>query len=394
MTREMARLLISPSNAWPRLRQDYDHHPFAFLVPLLLLPLLPAACLFIGTTQVGWSLPGNDSVQHLSSGSALLLATMCYLGFVAGVVIMGLFVRWVLFRTPSRPSVPGSLTFTTAIAVPLMLAGIVALVPWRILLLLAAAAACAYSVRLLFTGLPLFMRMQERQTLFYAFCILGVGFLTLLTTAFIFIEFWGKAWPAAASTCAEAQPAFSVPVRNRYNSSWPNGLASLGNCAAAPSIFSAKPVARAIFSGRPWAMTRSTNWLPFIRGIAWSVRRMSSSGVAVRISRARLPESALSTEQPRSSSIAAVLFNTSGSSSTTSTRQDKRTRSLSLGACGIAPLPVRALSGVRGTAGIQMFAVVPTPGWLSRVSRPPSCSARPSTIDRPSPVPRPIPLVV
>ena len=76
MTREMARLLISPSNAWPRLRQDYDHHPFAFLVPLLLLPLLPAACLFIGTTQVGWSLPGNDSVQHLSSGSALLLATM------------------------------------------------------------------------------------------------------------------------------------------------------------------------------------------------------------------------------------------------------------------------------------------------------------------------------
>ena len=81
-------------------------------------------------------------MQHLSSGSALLLATMCYLGFVAGVVIMGFFVRWVLFRTPSRPSVPGSLTFTTAIAVPLMLAGIVALVPWRILLLLAAAAAC------------------------------------------------------------------------------------------------------------------------------------------------------------------------------------------------------------------------------------------------------------
>ncbi|MFH4032246.1 hypothetical protein WAI50_20625, partial [Acinetobacter baumannii] len=62
---------------------------------------------------------------------------------VAGVVIMGLFVRWVLFRTPSRPSVPGSLTFTTAIAVPLMLAGIVALVPWRILLLLAAPTCCS-----------------------------------------------------------------------------------------------------------------------------------------------------------------------------------------------------------------------------------------------------------
>ncbi|MGA4816180.1 hypothetical protein ACPA9J_18310 [Pseudomonas aeruginosa] len=77
-------------------------------------------------------MPGNDSGATPLQRQRLPLATMCYLGFVAGVVIMGFFVRWVLFRHAVAPSVPGSLTFTTAIAVPLMLAGIVALVPRRI----------------------------------------------------------------------------------------------------------------------------------------------------------------------------------------------------------------------------------------------------------------------
>ncbi|VFT48173.1 Uncharacterised protein [Pseudomonas aeruginosa] len=118
---------------------------------------------------------------------------MCYLGFVAGVVIMGLFVRWVLFRTPSRPSVPGSLTFTTAIAVPLMLAGdrrpgALADPPAA-----GRAAACAYS------GTP----AVHRPAAVHCACRSGrhcstpsassaFGFLTLLTTAFIFIEFWGQ----------------------------------------------------------------------------------------------------------------------------------------------------------------------------------------------------------
>ncbi|MNG33832.1 hypothetical protein D3C84_1201670 [compost metagenome] len=45
---------------------------------------------------------------------------------------------------------------------------------------------------LLFKGLPIFMRLSPRASMFYASCILGVGFLALLTTAFMFIEFWGQ----------------------------------------------------------------------------------------------------------------------------------------------------------------------------------------------------------
>jgi hypothetical protein len=84
------------------------------------------------------------------------------------------------------------MAFTTTIAVPLMLAGVVALVPSRWLMLLAAALATACSAFLLFSGLPVFMHLRQRKAVFYAGCILGFGFLALLTTAFAFLELWGQ----------------------------------------------------------------------------------------------------------------------------------------------------------------------------------------------------------
>ena len=121
-------LLTQPKHAWGDLSASVDRHPRAFVPLWLALPLIPAICLFIGTTQVGWRLPGNDQTQYLSASSGSLLALWCYLGFLCGVVIMAYLVRWVLFRTESRPDIGRSMAFTTTIAVPLMLAGVAALV--------------------------------------------------------------------------------------------------------------------------------------------------------------------------------------------------------------------------------------------------------------------------
>ena len=185
-------LLTQPKHAWGDLSASVDRHPRGFVPLWLALPLVPAICLFIGTTQVGWRLPGNDQTQYLSASSGALLALWCYLGFLCGVVIMAYLVRWVLFRTESRPDIGRSMAFTTTIAVPLMLAGVVALVPSRWLMLLAAALATACSAFLLFSGLPVFMHLRQRKAVFYAGCILGFGFLALLTTAFAFLELWGQ----------------------------------------------------------------------------------------------------------------------------------------------------------------------------------------------------------
>ena len=69
-------LLTQPKHAGDDLSASVDRHPRAFVPLWLALPLIPAICLFIGTTQVGWRLPGNDQTQYLSASSGALLALL------------------------------------------------------------------------------------------------------------------------------------------------------------------------------------------------------------------------------------------------------------------------------------------------------------------------------
>lgn len=192
MTFPLLSFFVHPDQAWRDLRHSADRHPQVYLPFWLLMPLIPTVCLLIGTTQVGWRLPGNQETQVLSLASGILLAFCCYAGLVAGVALIAYLVRWVLFRTESRPAVSFSMTFATAAALPLMIAGLAALIPSRWLMILAAGAGSAYSAWLLYIGLPIYMRLSRRQTPFYGACILAFGFLALLTTAFAFLEFWGQ----------------------------------------------------------------------------------------------------------------------------------------------------------------------------------------------------------
>lgn len=190
MLNVLPRLLHAPANAWLEVREKADRHPWGFLPLLLVFALLPAACTFIGAVVIGWSFFGEDDVRYLGPRSGFNLALMCYLAFLAGVLVMALITRWVLFRTPQRPTLPESMTFNAVVAIPLMLGGLAALYPERWLLIIVAVLSSGASSVLLFIGLPVFMRMTRRQALFPTACILGFGFLALLTTGFMFLEFW------------------------------------------------------------------------------------------------------------------------------------------------------------------------------------------------------------
>lgn len=190
MLNTLPRLLHAPAGAWLDIRKRADRHPWGFAPVLLGLALLPAICTYIGAVKVGWSFFGENDVRYLDPRSGFNLALMCYLAFLCGVLVMAVLTRWVLYRTASRPTLPESLTFNTVVAVPLMLGGLAALHPERWLLLIVAVLTSGASTFLLFVGVPVFMRMTRRESLFYTACLLAFGFLALLTTAFMFLEFW------------------------------------------------------------------------------------------------------------------------------------------------------------------------------------------------------------
>ncbi|MCG6575802.1 YIP1 family protein [Pseudomonas sp. AF32] len=189
MSAPFVKLFTHPEFAWKDIREQEQAHPTHYLGHLLLLALIPTVCLFIGTTWTGWSLAENETVR-LNSASAFQLCVLLYLTIVAGVVLMGLFIRWMSRTFEARPTLNQCIGFAAYTATPYFLAGLLGLYPNRWLAAVVLLAASAYATFLLFVGLPKFMNLKKEQGLLYSASVWGVGLLVLVTILVEMILFW------------------------------------------------------------------------------------------------------------------------------------------------------------------------------------------------------------
>lgn len=189
MTAHFIKLFTQPEHAWRDIRQDEEQHPRQYLVHLLLLALIPAISLYIGTTQVGWSLAEGEEVR-LSAGSALQLCVLLYVSILIGTILMGAFIRWMSRTFEARPTFNQCIGFAAYTATPFFLAGLAALYPSRWLAIAVLGLAGLYSTYLLFVGITTFMRLNEGQGFLYAAAAWGVGLLVLVTTLVEMILIW------------------------------------------------------------------------------------------------------------------------------------------------------------------------------------------------------------
>jgi len=189
MNSPLLKLFTRPSDAWMEIRRAEEDHPQQYLPRLLALALIPAICLFVGTTAFGWSLAAEERVR-LSIGSAAQLAGLLYAATVVGVMIMGVMIRWMSRGFDAQPSLQQCIGFAAYCATPWFFAGVVGLLPIRWLALTALLAASAYASVLLFGGLQTFLRLRKEQAMLFAACVWGVGLLVLVTILVSMILFW------------------------------------------------------------------------------------------------------------------------------------------------------------------------------------------------------------
>ncbi|MBA5979031.1 YIP1 family protein [Pseudomonas sp. MD195_PC81_125] len=189
MSAPLIKLFTQPNFAWTDIRREEEAHPRHYLAHLLLLALIPAVCLFLGTTYVGWSLAAGETVR-LSTASALQLSILLYVAIVAGVAVIGGFIRWMSRTFDARPTFNQCIGFAAYTVTPFFVAGIAGLYPSRWLAILVLGAASVYSTFLLFVGLPTFMHERKEQGLLYSACVWGVGLLVMVTILVSMILLW------------------------------------------------------------------------------------------------------------------------------------------------------------------------------------------------------------
>jgi uncharacterized membrane protein len=189
MISHVAGLFTHPHQEWKEIRDAKESVSHLYFAHVLFLALIPAVSMYIGTTRVGWVI-GNGAPVTLTHNSALTMSVLTYLALLAGVGVMGAFIDWMSRTYDSSPGFARSTAFAAYTATPLFVAGLCALYPNVILVMLVGITAVFYTVYLLYTGIPIFMNIPEDEGFVYSSSILTIGLVMFVALMAITVLIW------------------------------------------------------------------------------------------------------------------------------------------------------------------------------------------------------------
>ena len=175
----IAGILKDPKNEWALIEEEHYSAKTVFLTQISILAAIPAIALYIGVTQVGWSVAGQEPVR-LTSASALGSAVLFYFAMWGAVAFIAACMHWMEKTYGGELSLDECLVLTTVTATPLFLSGISFLLPILWLNVAVAGVALVYSVYLLYSGTSRVMKIDEDRAFMFASSVLTVALCTLV----------------------------------------------------------------------------------------------------------------------------------------------------------------------------------------------------------------------
>jgi hypothetical protein len=184
-------LFSHPRLGWKVIKDERYNIVHLCLTRLSILAAIPALALFFGVTQVGWSFSG-DEYHTFPIMKALATSIIFFFSMLVGALFMAYFVFWLEKTYGANASFERCLIFITYTALPMYVAGLVALLPIVWLCVFVIMSAAFYSLYLLYVGLPIFMEIPEGLGFMFATSIIMAGLCTLVGWLAIIAVIWAN----------------------------------------------------------------------------------------------------------------------------------------------------------------------------------------------------------
>ena len=183
-------LFTDPARQWEKIRDQSLAGSGSSIGHILILALVPAISGYYGTTQVGWRIGVGDPI-HITGDSAMAIAIIYYIALLVGVFSIG----WVIHLLGKAYEVVKPLPLCVALAAytatPLFLIGIMQVYPVLWLNLIIGLPALAYTVYLLYSGLPIMMQIPAERGFLYSSAVMAVGLVALVAMLAMTALLWG-----------------------------------------------------------------------------------------------------------------------------------------------------------------------------------------------------------
>lgn len=181
-------LYTHPKEEWNEIDNRHESMMYG-LTHVLLVALIPAICGYYAAAHIGWSIGAGDPIT-ITQSSAVLLAVSMYGAIIAGVFALAYMMQWMATTFDANPTLTQCLELAAYAATPVLMVGVAALYPVLWFVALAGMVAVAYSVYLLYSGIPIMMHIPEEKGFVYSSSVVTVGLVLLVTILAATAMFW------------------------------------------------------------------------------------------------------------------------------------------------------------------------------------------------------------
>jgi hypothetical protein len=167
-------MFLRPGVEWESIRQQDSSILGCYLKFILIAALLPPLAWYFGSTEIGWVIGGREI--RLTAESALQIIILFYLAIIIGIGFLGYMVHWMSETYEAGASSPNKgVALAAYTCAPLLVCGVLGFYPVLWLDILVGCAAAAYSVYLLYIGVPIVMQIPQERGYLFASAMVAVG---------------------------------------------------------------------------------------------------------------------------------------------------------------------------------------------------------------------------
>ncbi|GAA0816842.1 YIP1 family protein [Colwellia sp. D2M02] len=172
-------LYAHPKEEWQTIEKRHESLSYS-LIHILTVALIPTICSYYATAHIGWTIGAGDPIK-ISTESAQLMAISMYIALIVGVFALAYLIQWMAKTFDAKPDFVQALELAAYTATPLLMVGVTALFPVLWFVALAGMIAVAYSVYLLYSGVPIMMNIPEDKGFIYSSSVVTCGLVLLVT---------------------------------------------------------------------------------------------------------------------------------------------------------------------------------------------------------------------
>lgn len=178
MLNHLMGLYTHPKKEWQTIEKNHEALKSS-LSHVLLIALIPAICAYFATAHIGWN-PGAGEALFLTSESAMIMSVGMYFGLIAGVLALAYLAYWMGKTFDADPTYTQAVELAAYTATPLFMVGLAALYPVLWFIMVVGLFGLAYSVYLLYAGVPIIMNIPEEKGFIYASSVVTAGLVLLV----------------------------------------------------------------------------------------------------------------------------------------------------------------------------------------------------------------------